>query len=158
MENISGDTLDNFCRACLKHLKREKFNIQSLELQIRQWLQDATLDNPLAIENYPNNICRSCRRIFKDHLEFRKMCARSRKTVEDIINGKNENEYITNSTENTATQKEIMPEELQVTHFLRIDMVENTQDADCKIKNEDIKEELEIEEVFWFLIYFFGKL
>ncbi|XP_065363907.1 gastrula zinc finger protein XlCGF26.1-like [Calliphora vicina] len=86
MKNLSYETVQSFCRACLKELKnRQKCKIISLNLQIRHWLEDATLDNPLASDIYPNSICHSCRNKLKEFSEFHEMCKESRKTIQKML-------------------------------------------------------------------------
>lgn len=83
---ISLKTLQDSCRTCLQDLKqRPKCNIHCLELELRQWLQDGTLENPMANDTHSSYICHLCRSKLEELLEFRKMCERSRKTVTDIL-------------------------------------------------------------------------
>lgn len=82
---ISHQTLHDFCRACLEELKQQTYNIYGLNLEQRQWLQDVTLDNPLANDTYSSYICHLCHDKLKELIEFRNMCKRSRNTVLAIL-------------------------------------------------------------------------
>lgn len=91
MENLSAQTLQSFCRACLKELKqRQKCKITSLNIQIRQWLEDESIDNPLANDNYPNSICHPCRNKLNDFLKFYEMCKKSKITLQKLIENDDE--------------------------------------------------------------------
>ncbi|KAL9878928.1 uncharacterized protein ACN2A1_011167 isoform 1-T1 [Glossina fuscipes fuscipes] len=85
MTSITTETVKSFCRACLKELPpRQRYTIYCLDYRVRYWLQDATLKNALATDIYSHFICRDCREKVEDFLEFREMCARSRKRVKDL--------------------------------------------------------------------------
>ncbi|KAI8128329.1 Zinc finger protein 510 [Lucilia cuprina] len=108
METLSIKTLQSFCRACLKELKqRQKYKIFSLHFQIRRWLEDATLDNPLGSDRYPNFICNLCRRKLKEFLDFYEMCKLSRKTIQKILTKEEEVKFEKKPKSNIVNDPEL---------------------------------------------------
>ncbi|KAM7349230.1 uncharacterized protein ACRADG_008250 isoform 1-T3 [Cochliomyia hominivorax] len=85
MENLLPKNLQNLCRTCLQELKqRQKYKIQQLNLQIRQWFEDVILGNSLVDDKYPNSLCHSCKNKLNEFLEFHKMCKQSSKTIHQL--------------------------------------------------------------------------
>lgn len=92
MQKLTYETMQNFCRACLKEITHlQKFKISILNLQIRLWLEDATLDNPSSDDAYPNSICQSCKNKLIEFLEFHVMCKQSKQTIYRLSLKNNEN-------------------------------------------------------------------
>lgn len=86
MDCISPETLHNFCRACLKELKqRQRFKIQTFDLEIQHWLGEGSAQNPLGSDAYPNSVCCSCRNKLNEFLKFRIMYMETRKKILAII-------------------------------------------------------------------------
>lgn len=91
----STDTLQNSCRACLKKLKRgQKFKIQALDLELKSWLEEESVEDPSAMDVFPDSVCSSCKNKLRTFLKFRAMCAKSKKKILEIVGNRREENHV----------------------------------------------------------------
>ncbi|XP_075158656.1 uncharacterized protein LOC142231881 isoform X2 [Haematobia irritans] len=84
------------CRTCLASVARRDqqkklFNIHTMDLKIRQWLQDSTLENPAIEDKYPTFVCHSCHDTLQNFLNFYQMSLRSRQKFDEMLEMKSTN-------------------------------------------------------------------
>ncbi|XP_005179723.2 zinc finger protein 41 [Musca domestica] len=121
MQKINNkQDLQSLCRACMHELRKQemKNNLHNMDIKIRQWLEDETLTNPLADDNYPEHVCNSCCSKLKKFLEFYQMCKRSLKMFEEMLARE---AMLTDMSPNVMAEK---PAESSVKHeWLEFDFV-----------------------------------
>lgn len=139
MENLSAQTVQNYCRACLKELKqRQKCKITNLHIKIRQWLEVASIDNPLANDIYPNSVCHPCKNKLNDFLKFYEMWKQSEITLQKLIENKDDKSKIqeipkTNKVDVTELEGNMLAYEIFETEQESIIKTEpNLNDSDSK--------------------------
>lgn len=81
------NSLESVCRTCLNEFDKQQptYNIQTMDIQIREWLQDPTIENPSLQDTFPKFICYVCREKLNNFLEFHKMSLRSRQLFHEML-------------------------------------------------------------------------
>ncbi|XP_073829109.1 uncharacterized protein [Musca autumnalis] len=143
--------LRKLCRACIKKMRKHELlvnNIHNMDVQIREWLNDPTIKNPAAEDKYPAHVCKSCFNKLEKLLDFYKMCRRSIKFFNEILQKKPKlKAEVTEVTSETEVDNYV--ETTDKTEWLEFDFValpgeeeaEDCQEGETDVKEEEVEEE-----------------